>query len=228
MRHAKPLLMTAAMLAAISSRAWAGNFKIIANPSVKANAVTTEEMRGVFLEERLALRDGSHVEPVLAKAGNAHTAFLKEVMGRSNDALQTYYRTLVFTGKGSMPKEMNSDTDVLAYVARTRGAVGYVSSSASTDNVKVLQLIDQRDQGERRLLTRVEPAYPETLQKLQIGGTVRLSITISPKGTVESAAVLGGNPILAEEAEKAVKQWIYAPGPSRTTMEVTIPFGANH
>jgi TonB family protein len=148
-------------------------------------------------------------------------------MGRGNDALRNYYRALVFTGKGSMPKEMNSDADVLAYVARTRGAIGYVSSAATTENVKVLRLIDEHDQGERRLLTRVEPAYPHTLQERQIGGTVRLSITISPKGTVESAAVLGGNPILAEEAVMAVMQWIYAPGPARTTMEVTISFGTN-
>jgi len=36
--------------------------------------------------------------------------------------------------------------------------------------------------------------------------------------------LMGGNPILAESAIKAVKQWIYAPSPSRTISEVIIPF----
>lgn len=77
---------------------------------------------------------------------------------------------------------------------------------------------------ERRLLTRVEPEYPETLQRLQIGGIVRLAITISPKGSVEKVALLGGNPILAEAAIKGVRQWVYTPGPAQTTIEVTVPF----
>jgi TonB family protein len=37
-----------------------------------------------------------------------------------------------------------------------------------------------------------------------------LEVTITPKGTVESAKVLGGNPILAESAVTAVKKWKYA------------------
>ncbi len=53
------------------------------------------------------------------------------------------------------------------------------------------------------MLTRVEPEYLETLQPLQIGGTVRLAVTISPRGTVEKVALLGGNPILAEAASKS-------------------------
>jgi TonB family protein len=59
---------------------------------------------------------------------------------------------------------------------------------------------------------------------MQIGGTVRLMVTVSPKGSVDGVQLLGGNPILAEAAIKAVKQWVYAPGPSRTINEVSIPF----
>jgi outer membrane biosynthesis protein TonB len=68
--------------------------------------------------------------------------------------------------------------------------------------VKVVVVSDGHS-AERRLLTRVEPEYPETLQQLQIGGTVRLAVTISPRGTVEKVALLGGNPILAEAASKS-------------------------
>jgi TonB family protein len=63
---------------------------------------------------------------------------------------------------------------------------------------------------------------------LQIGGTVRLMVTISPNGSVESAQVLGGNPILAESAIKAVKQWVYTAGPARTISEVSVPFFPKH
>ena len=89
-----------------------------------------------------------------------------------------------------MPKELKSDAEVVAYVARTTGAIGYVSGVAVTEGVKVLVVSDGRSV-ERRLLTRVEPEYPETLQRLQIGGTVRLAVTIAPKGSVEKVVLLG-------------------------------------
>ena len=87
-------------------------------------------------------------------------------------------------------------------------------------------ILDPRVRAERQLVTRVEPVYPETLQRLRIGGIVRLQLTVSPKGTVEAVAVLGGNPILEEAAEKAVKSWSYAPASSDTIVQVTIPFEA--
>jgi TonB family protein len=112
----------------------------------------------------------------------------------------------------------------VAYVSGRSGAIGYVSSESNTEGVKVLMVLRQGQTGERTLLTRVEPEYPETLKKLGIGGSVRLRLTISPKGAVESVAVMGGNPIFVEVAVKAVKQWVYAPSSSQTTTEVTIPF----
>jgi TonB family protein len=77
---------------------------------------------------------------------------------------------------------------------------------------------------ERKLITRVEPDYPPVLKMRQIGGTVRLEITITAKGTVEGAHVLGGNPILAESAIAAVKKWKYAPADSSTTAAVSLDF----
>jgi len=202
----------------------AGEFKLIANSSVKADSISTGELKKVFLEEKNALHDGTHVEPVLEKGGPAHQAFLRECLGSTDDDLQTYYRVLVFTGKGSMPKELGSDAEIVAYVAKTRGAIGYVSAEASAEGVKTLAIEDVRNGVERKLITRVEPAYPETLKRLNIGGTVRLQLTVAPKGNIESVQLLGGNPILAEAAVAAVKQWMYTPSHSRTTAEVSIPF----
>ncbi len=80
---------------------------------------------------------------------------------------------------------------------------------------------------ERKLITRVEPDYPETLKRLNIGGTVRLRVSISAKGNVEDVELLGGNPILGESATAAVKKWVYAAGRSRTIAEVSISFGGH-
>lgn len=166
--------------------------KVIANSSVKTDVISKREIKRIFLEENSSLDDGSHAQPVLEKDGSVHEAFLREFMGRTDDDLQSFYRALVFTGRGSLPKQLNSDAEVVAYVARTTGAIGYVSSETSTEGVKTLAIAQEGNDSQRRLISRIEPDYPETLRRLNIGGTVRLEIIISAKGSVENVQLLGG------------------------------------
>ena len=124
---------------AVSSPAAAAEFKVVANPSVKASEISIDDLKGVFLATKTSLPDGSQVEPVLAKAGAAHEAFLKD-LGKTGPALSTYYRSLVFTGKGSMPKICATDAEVIEYVSKTKGAIGYVSAAANAAGTKTLDV----------------------------------------------------------------------------------------
>ncbi len=206
----------------------AGNIKVIANSRITVDTISADEIKRIFLEENSSLRDGTHVEPVIEKDGPVHEAFLREYVGRTDEDLQTYYRALVFTGRGSMPKELGSDAEVVAYVATTRGAIGYVSTSEIAEGVKTLIVVPTENGASRRLISRVDPGYPEALKERNIDGIVRLRVTISATGTVEDVALLGGNPILGESAMAAVRQWVYAASRSRTSIEVTVHFDSRH
>jgi protein TonB len=76
----------------------------------------------------------------------------------------------------------------------------------------------------RKLVTRVQPEYPPDCRRANIGGLVRLNIVVSARGTVDRVEVVGGNPILAESASRAVKQWKYAPASSSTNIRVNLHF----
>ena len=140
MRTQFSLLAIALLCSFAIPSARAADIKIIANAGVNASTISAEDLKGVFLATKSSLSDGSRVEPVLEKAGAAHEAFVKAYLGKTDAALQTYYRSLVFSGKGSMPKELASDAEMVAYVAKTKGAIGYVSSGTSTAGVKVLEI----------------------------------------------------------------------------------------
>jgi hypothetical protein len=140
MSNSRIFTLSIFLAAAAATNVFAGDIKIIANPSIGASAVSADELKGVFLATKSSLSDGSHVEPVLEKGGAAHEAFLKQFIGKSDSAFETYYRSLVFTGKASMPKTTASDAEMIAYVARTKGAIGYVSAGASTAGVKTLDV----------------------------------------------------------------------------------------
>ena len=76
----------------------------------------------------------------------------------------------------------------------------------------------------RTVLTKVKPEYPEALQRVQVGGLVRLSVSVLPSGTVSKIQVRGGNPILAESAMAAVMKWKFAPAAAETTEEISLSF----
>jgi hypothetical protein len=138
MRH--PAYFLLAALAFGAAAAWAADIKVIANASVGASSVSAEELKGVFLATKSSISDGGHVEPVLLKSGPVQEEFLKSYIGKSESALENYYRSLVFTGKGSMPKAFATDAEVVAYVEKTKGAIGYVGTATSTASAKVLEV----------------------------------------------------------------------------------------
>jgi ABC-type phosphate transport system substrate-binding protein len=140
MKYQQALLIAAGLVTFAAVNAQAGSVKVIANSSVKSATISADDLKGVFLEEKNSLSDGSHAEPVLEKGGATHEAFLKEYLGKSDSALQTYYRSLVFTGQASMPKAVGSDAEVVAYVAKTKGAIGYVANGTSAEGVKTLEV----------------------------------------------------------------------------------------
>ncbi len=77
---------------------------------------------------------------------------------------------------------------------------------------------------DRKVVTRVEPEYPETLKRLYVGGVVRVAAVVTAQGKVESVQLLGGNPILGQSAMKAVKQWKYSPGAAGEKIVVRLEF----
>jgi hypothetical protein len=137
MRNLKLIIIAVALVLCGACQVHAAGVKVIANPSVKADSISAGDLKNVFLEDSDSLA-GSHVEPVLAKGGPVHEAFLKQYLGKSDAALQAFYRSMVFTGKGSMPKVFASDAEIVAYVAKTKGAIAYVSSETSAAGVKTL------------------------------------------------------------------------------------------
>ena len=77
---------------------------------------------------------------------------------------------------------------------------------------------------ERKVVTRVDPDYPDALKKLYIGGVVRVEVVVAPNGTVKSTKLLGGSPILGQSTMKAIKQWKYAPAAADQTLTVKVEF----
>ena len=126
------------LVAALSAPA-AADVQVIANRDIAASELSAADLKDIFLGNKAAI-GGTAVEPVFEESGAAHQAFLRIYLGKSESALRNHFKTLVFTGKGAQPKAFGSDAEVVRYVTRTKGAIGYVSSGADVDGVKKLHV----------------------------------------------------------------------------------------
>ena len=83
----------------------------------------------------------------------------------------------------------------------------------------------QQGQDEGRTIQRkVAPVYPDLARTRNISGKVKIRAKVLPNGTVKSADIVGGNPVLAQAAVPAVRQWKWVTASSETTETVEITF----
>jgi ABC-type phosphate transport system substrate-binding protein len=129
------LLLAAASILAAHAQA---QVIVIANPGVKATEVTKNDLRDVFTGASTALPGGGNVVPILLKAGTVHEEFLQAYIGKNDTAYRAGWRSLVFSGQASMPKSLETDAEVVAFVAHNTGAIGYIGKSTPHEGVKVL------------------------------------------------------------------------------------------
>jgi TonB family protein len=82
------------------------------------------------------------------------------------------------------------------------------------------------------IATIVKPEYPPVARRMNVSGTVILSVLVAETGRVEDLRLIrpaGGNMGLIQSAQKAVRQWTFKPAvkngvPVKTWMTIPIPF----
>ena len=116
------------------------DLKIIANPALRISEISAAELKSIYLGTKTSLKEGGQIQPVLARDAKRMDQFAAQYLGKSSAALETYYRSLIFTGKGSMPVSLASDEQIIDYVAHTPGAIAFVQESNANDRVKTLRV----------------------------------------------------------------------------------------
>lgn len=118
---------------------------VVVNNSIAATAISQDDLREIFLGTRYSLSNGAKVIPVLLKGGPVHESFLKSYLGKTAEGFRTWWMQIVFTGQGLLPKTFDSEADLVDYVGRTRGTIGYVSRASVRGNVKRLSVKTDQD-----------------------------------------------------------------------------------
>lgn len=116
----------------------AADFVLIANPSVTEASLSKDDVKNILLGTKTRWDSGGNITLAVLTDGAAHDAVIQTFTARTADQFEKYWKKQVFTGKGSAPDSFKTDADMIAFVAQTPGAFGYVT--AASGSVKVLKV----------------------------------------------------------------------------------------
>jgi len=128
-------LASATLLGSVA--AWSG-VAVIVHPS-NANSLSQADISRIFLGKKKSYPDGSEAIPVDQKDGSAvRSTFVGTILKKNDQQIKAYWAQLLFTGKGTPPKEVGASADVRALIAANPALIGYIDSADADGSVKVV------------------------------------------------------------------------------------------
>lgn len=135
------VLLLALAPASVALAEEAPQFQLIVHPSNPTASVDRRFVAEVFLKKRTRWSDDRAIRPVdLSPQSSTRRRFSRDALKRSVEAVRSYWRRIVFSGRGVPPPELDADQDVVSYVRKHPGAIGYVSVGADVSGVKVVSI----------------------------------------------------------------------------------------
>ena len=130
------------LLSFINTDVWASdNYDIVIYPGVGEKEISLNSLRSIFSMRQKTWGDGTKIRVfVLADDDELHQAVSKEILNVFPYQLRSMWDRLVFSGTGQAPIKVNSIDEMLAKVASTPGAIGYLRRAKINDTVNVLQI----------------------------------------------------------------------------------------
>ena len=140
-------LATGALVVAVMGTAQAtDSFVVVVNASVAGTTVHRTDLAAVFLKKAVRWGDGSPANPVdQSGTSPVRKGFSETVLHMPVMAVVQYWGKELTSMANSLrpPTVKASDDEVLVYVAKTSGAVGYVSGgTALPPGVKAITVVD--------------------------------------------------------------------------------------
>ncbi|MFZ6871850.1 hypothetical protein ACO0LF_07290 [Undibacterium sp. Di27W] len=129
-------LLLAATVMTGASMANAAELVVIVNAANPATAMTAAQASQFFLGK------SPMFTPVdLPESSPLRAEFYKKVADKDLSEVKTIWSKLVFTGKGTAPKEMHNNAEVKKAVAANPTGIGYIERTAVDATVKVVTVL---------------------------------------------------------------------------------------
>ncbi len=129
-----------AFLAALAAASPASaELVVVVNAGSGVERLSRDEVINIFLGRYRQLSSGLAALPIDQPASHALKAqFYRNLVNKDLAEINAYWARLTFSGKTSPPRQAASAAEVVDWLARTRGAIGYVERNMVDARLKIV------------------------------------------------------------------------------------------
>jgi ABC-type phosphate transport system substrate-binding protein len=117
------------------------SLRVVVSKENKLTSLTTDDLVRIFLGKKTLWDSGTRIVPAMPEEESpAGEAFLTGTLKKSVSQFRAYWKRLLFSGGGAVPKVFRNNDQLMDFVARQPGAIAVIEASAVDDRVRVLEI----------------------------------------------------------------------------------------
>jgi ABC-type phosphate transport system substrate-binding protein len=128
----KAILATSLAAVTLAAHSAQADVVVIVNAQSATSSLTADDVAQIYLGKSNAMK------PVDSSDKATRGEFYTKVTAKDEAQVKAIWSKLVFTGKGTPPKEVATNADVVKAVGSDAKAIGYVDKAAVNSSVKVV------------------------------------------------------------------------------------------
>ena len=112
---------------------------VVVNQGNEVKSVALQSLQDIYAGNKVSWSNNHKIFPVSMKSSLGVTqSFFEKALDKSPREVKRAWIRLTLSGAGAPPRVVGSEEEVLLYVAKNEGAIGFVRVDKVTDSVKVL------------------------------------------------------------------------------------------
>mgnify|MGYP001359787419 CR=1 FL=1 len=117
------------------------SLRVIVSKENKIASLSTDDLNRIFLGKKTLWESGTRIVPAMPEEESpAGETFLAGTLKKSVSQFRAYWKRLLFSGGGTVPKVFRNSSQLVDFVARQPGAIAVIEASAVDDRVRVLEI----------------------------------------------------------------------------------------
>ncbi len=114
---------------------------LVVNQAVPVDTLSRSMVRSIFSMRMTSWPDGLPIQVfVLGDKTSLHAEFSKQILGVFPHQLRRAWNRQIFAGTGQAPAKLENEEEMRDMVAKTPGAIGYISKDMINDQIRKIDV----------------------------------------------------------------------------------------
>jgi ABC-type phosphate transport system substrate-binding protein len=111
---------------------------IVVSAKSAVGSLSKDQVADIYLGNSKEFPGGGQALPLILASGAVRTEFFEKILGKNEAQAKAIWSRLVFSGKGSAPREVADSAEVVKLIAANPNCIGIIEKSAVNSSVKVV------------------------------------------------------------------------------------------